>query len=289
MLDFTTQIDELSQASIDAACFEVMEKPLTVDGYGEIPKFKALFRGDTNQLLHVHNESYTVLSNETVINAQYDAIKKANISGDFDFNVTSLDDGRKLKVEVLFNDVVIEPEVGDYVKFRATAFNSYDGSWAYQSQTDGLRLWCKNGCTTPDTIARVWARHTAHLNVSNEADRVARGLDIFLNQKELWDQYRNTPINLEQAAQFFKTQVVATKSKVEDDTFNKKQATRLIDQLAIEVEQLGKNKWALYNCLTHWATHTHECKLPEGVTRDREQTIARAMRSNAWKLLDAAA
>jgi len=282
MLDFTTQIDELSQASIDAACFEVMEKPLTVDGYGEIPKFKALFRGDTNQLLHVHNESYTVLSNETVINAQYDAIKKANISGDFDFNVTSLDDGRKLKVEVLFNDIVTEPEVGDYVKFRATAFNSYDGSWAYQNQTDGLRLWCTNGCTSADTIARIWARHTTNLNISSTVNQIERGLNIFQNQKELWDNYRSTKINVEQAHQFFKTDVVPVKSKAEEFAFNKKQVNILIEQLSQEISGLGRNKWALYNCLTHWASHTDVHKIPEAVTRDREQIIARAINSRAW-------
>ena len=282
MLDFTTQIDELSQASIDAACFEVMEKPLTVDGYGEIPKFKALFRGDTNQLLHVHNESYTVLSNETVINAQYDAIKKANISGDFDFNVTSLDDGRKLKVEVLFNDIVTEPEVGDYVKFRATAFNSYDGSWAYQNQTDGLRLWCTNGCTSADTIARIWARHTTNLNISSTVNQIERGLNIFQNQKELWDNYRSTKINVEQAHQFFKTDVVPVKSKAEELAFNKKQVNILIEQLSQEMSGLGRNKWALYNCLTHWASHTDVHKIPEAVTRDREQIIARAINSRAW-------
>lgn len=282
MLDFTTQIDELSQASIDAACFEVMEKPLTVDGYGEIPKFKALFRGDTNQLLHVHNESYTVLSNETVINAQYDAIKKANISGDFDFKVTSLDDGRKLKVEVLFNDIVTEPEVGDYVKFRATAFNSYDGSWAYQNQTDGLRLWCTNGCTSADTIARIWARHTTNLNISSTVNQIERGLNIFQNQKELWDNYRSTKINVEQAHQFFKTDVVPVKSKAEEFAFNKKQVNILIEQLSQEMSGLGRNKWALYNCLTHWASHTDGHKIPEAVTRDREQIIARAINSRAW-------
>ena len=282
MLDFTAQIDELSRASIDDACFEVMEKPLKVDGYGEIPKFKALFRGDTNQLLHVHNESYTVLSNETVINAQYDAIKKANISGDFDFNVTSLDDGRKLKVEVLFNDIVTEPEVGDYVKFRATAFNSYDGSWAYQNQTDGLRLWCTNGCTSADTIARIWARHTTNLNISSTVNQIERGLHIFQNQKELWDNYRSTKINVEQAHQFFKTDVVPVKSKAEELAFNKKQVNILIEQLSQEMSGLGRNKWALYNCLTHWASHTGGHKIPEAVTRDREQIIARAINSRAW-------
>lgn len=287
MLDFVSNLKPEYQSAIEEACFEIEERPAYFEGYDGPTGSKGLFRKDNGKLLHVHNDSYTLLKNDDVINAQFDAIRKANISQDFDFNVTCLDEGRKLKVDVIFNDVIIEPEVGDYVKFRATAFNSYDGSWAYQSQTDGLRLWCTNGCTTPDTIARVWARHTAHLNVNNEADRVARGLDIFLNQKDLWNQYRNTPIDLEQAAHFFKTQVVAKKSKVEDDAFNKKQATRLIDQLAIEVQQLGKNKWALYNCLTHWATHTQDCKLPEGVTRDREQKIASAMRSNAWKLLDA--
>jgi len=287
MLDFTHAIKDEDKSAIDAACFGIEERPVTFEGFDGETGYKGLFRKDTGKLLKVHQNSYTLLTNESVINAQYDAIKKANVSQDFDFNVHCLDEGRKLKVEVLFNDVTIEPEVGDYVKFRATAFNSYDGSWAFQNQTDGFRLWCLNGCTSADTIARVWARHTTHLNVTGEAERIAKGLDIFMNQKELWDEYRKTPINLDQAAHFFKTEVVPTKSKVEEGTFNKKQATRVIEQLGAECEALGRNKWALYNCLTHWASHTQESKLPEGVTRDREQAIAKAMRSKAWHAIAA--
>ncbi len=31
-------------------------------------------------------------------------------------------------------------------------------------------------------------------------------------------------------------------------------------QLDNEFRDLGKNKWAVYNCMTHWATHTTQNK-----------------------------
>ena len=64
MLDFT-------QNAIDAACFEIEERPVTFEGFDGETGYKGLFRKDTGKLLKVHQNSYTVLSNESVINAQY--------------------------------------------------------------------------------------------------------------------------------------------------------------------------------------------------------------------------
>jgi hypothetical protein len=49
-----------------------------------------------------------------------------------------------------------------------------------------------------------------------------------------------------------------------------------------ERSQLGNNKWALYNCLTSWATHTDDAKSPENAKRQREASIIKAMKNKAW-------
>ena len=90
--------------------FEVEERPVLVEGLGRIEGKKALVRTDTNTLMGVHSENYRKISHDEIVNGQYEAIKEANISHDFDFKVHCVDGGRKLKVEVLFNDLVQEPE-----------------------------------------------------------------------------------------------------------------------------------------------------------------------------------
>jgi len=91
-----------------------------------------------------------------------------------------------------------------------------------------------------------------------------------------------TKITKTDAEKFFRNHVVFQKSKTSEEKWNQKQLENLMGQLSNEFNDLGKNKWALYNCLTHWASHTQGSKSPESVTRQREQTIAYAMNSRAW-------
>ena len=44
-----------------------------------------------------------------------------------------------------------------------------------------------------------------------------------------------------------------------------------------EPGHLGKNKWALYNTMTEWATHTDESRSPAVTRRLRENQVAKAV------------
>jgi hypothetical protein len=49
-----------------------------------------------------------------------------------------------------------------------------------------------------------------------------------------------------------------------------------------EKKQLGSNKWALYNALTAWATHTNESKSPANTQRLRENQLAKVFKHSSW-------
>jgi hypothetical protein len=261
--------------------FPVEEHPLLVNDK-VVEGWKALVNGNTGNPLFVHRNSYHVLKNDDVVNATYDAVKASNLSSDFDFKVTSLEDGRKLKVEVLFNDVVSEPSVGDYVKFRVTAFNSYDGAWSYTNQADGLRLFCLNGCTTTNMISRINARHTTNLSIEGTSKHIINGLQVFHDQRDVWQSYIKSPVSFQIAERFFKDKLVQVPTKTSEEKFNSKQLETLLGIYYNEQATLGANKWALYNAMTYWATHTGGTKSPHNLTRQREQAIAFAMNTKAW-------
>jgi len=262
--------------------FEVEERPVLVEGLGRIEGKKALVRTDTNTLMGVHSENYRKISHDEIVNGQYEAIKEANISHDFDFKVHCVDGGRKLKVEVLFNDLVQEPIRGDYVSFRATAFNSYDGAWAYQNQADGFRLECLNGMVSNALISKVWARHTSNLNIENAAKTIKNSLEIFHNQNEIWAGYTKSKVQRENVEKFFKARVVNMSQKSSDELFNKRQLNNLLGHYDEYQRGMGGNKWAVYNALTHWSTHTDAAKVPEVTTRYREKKVAEAMSSRMF-------
>ena len=156
--------------------FPVEMQPV-FDMYGnEINGQQCVMRTDTNQVLGVHGSRYKAVSHDDVVNSILDGVTQADLSNDYTVDVEVLEDGRKLRGQILFNDLTVEPAVGDYTKFKVDFFNSYDASWSFSQQASGLRLWCLNGCTTPDAVAKSRYKHTASINVEGSAKDMASAL-----------------------------------------------------------------------------------------------------------------
>jgi len=266
--------------------FPVEQQPVFDQLGNPIDGSQAVVRTDTNEVLGVHGSRYRVLSHDDVVNSVMDAVKESNLTTDYDMNVTVIEGGRKLRGEILFNNLVVEPEVGDYVKFRVSFFNSYDGSWSFSQAADGFRLWCLNGCTTPMGTARSNFKHTQSINVEGSAKKIVEGLDTFMNNRELWQQWMQTPVNDYMAEAFFKHTIARAPSKQQlQHKANEKQLEKLLGIWSDERKALGPNKWALYNAMTYWASHTQELRNPEVARRNREDSIAKAMKHNRWDQL----
>ena len=266
--------------------FPVESQPI-FDALGkQIEGQQNIVRTDTNQSLGVHGSRYKVVPHQDVMDSVIDGVKAANIAKDYEICVDVHENGRKLRGEILFNDLTIEPAVGDYIKFRVSFFNSYDASWPFSQQANGLRLWCLNGCTTADTVARSRYKHTASINVEGAAIKVVNGLHHFMERKEVWQQWMQTNVEQEQVENLFKKTVCKTFTRQQSVTkTNEKQLENLLRIWSEERSNLGNNKWALYNCLTYWASHTEESKSPEITRYNRETEIANAMKSKHWEEL----
>ncbi len=81
---------------------------------------------------------------------------------------------------------------------------------------------------------------------------------------------------------FFNKTVAKGLTRQSVDTVNNKQMENLLRIWDNEKNQLGGNQWALYNCLTYWATHTQDLRKPEIAKYNRELQIASAMKSKQW-------
>lgn len=259
----------------------------TVTGANEIEvpqsMARALVRTDTNQVLGVHTDKYKVLHHDDVVNSVMDSISSANLSSDYTVDVQVLDDGRKLKGQILFNDITIQPQKDDYIKFRIPFYNSYDGSWSFSVTCDGIRLWCLNGCTTPDTITKSVSKHTASASISSSTAKIKRGFELFLQSEDMYRSYKEINISGTLAGNVFrKLTKLPTVDIYNRNKFNEKQLTNLRSQWKYEKDELGSNAWALYNTLTHWATHTSDYKQPATTTRNRENQLANLFRNPEW-------
>ena len=269
--------------------FPVESQPVFDQLGNEINGSQAVVRTDTDEVLGVHGSRYRILSHDDVVNSTLDAVKEADLSDDYELKVKVIDGGRKLRGEILFNNITVEPAVGDIVQYRINFFNSYDASWSFSQAADGLRLWCLNGCTTPMGTARSNFKHTQSINIEGSAQKMVNGIDVFMNNKTLWQDWMNIKVSDEMAEMFFKKTLAKAPSRQRlVDKLNNKQLENLLSIWANEKRSLGSNKWALYNAMTYWSTHTSDLRNPEIARRNREDAIGKAMNHNQFTSLEGA-
>ncbi|RZD49907.1 MAG: hypothetical protein CXT67_09730 [Methanobacteriota archaeon] len=267
--------------------FPIKQVPVFYNGYDglqrEATTHRAIIREDTNQMLGLHSTRYKPITHDDVVNSMMDAVKESHISRDYDLKVDVYEDGRKMKGTIMFPDLVIEPEKNDYISFRVQFYNSYDGSWAFQQAADGLRLWCLNGCTTPDSVARTFAKHTTNVNVQGSGKKIMAGADTFINNRYLFQKFIDTPIDIDTAENFIERTLCHIPHKRGKSSTNQARFTELSNYNRKERRSLGPNVWALYNAMTYWGSHAGNSKSPATALLARNNVIAKSMKSDTWR------
>ena len=257
--------------------YPVEMQPIFSDTGKKIETHRAVVRTDTSEVLGVHGNSYKIITNDDVINSIMDSIKKTGLGTDYKFKAIVTDNGRKMRAEIIYPNEAFEPVVGDIHQFRINVYNSYDGSWAMQQVSDALRLRCLNGQMFPDVISKTWAKHTTNVSIDGSALKIVKGLNTFKNQKEIYQGYMKAKVDRTSVEAFLKMTLCSVKMKSDAKKYNEKRLESLLGLYDTEASNLGSNKWALYNSLTYWATHTGKLKSPENARRIRENEIAKAI------------
>lgn len=245
---------------------------------------RCIVRTDTNKVLGVHGSKYKAIKHDDVVNSVFEAVAASGISNDYDHKVNVFDNGAKMRGVIRFNDLVIEPSVGDIITFQLTFFNSYDGSWAFQQSAEGLRLDCLNGMVSQHSVAKTWQKHTANINVKASANKLQAALDGFFQTKESYISWKNTHVSDQMAEDFFKHKVCRINNNTSTFKWNEKRLDDLMVCWRNDSQALGHNKWALYNALTYWSSHTEDNKSPANTQRLREGIVSKAIAKGNWEI-----
>ena len=89
------------------------------------------------------------------------------------------------------------------------------------------------------------------------------------------------------AEQMFAEELCKLPSPTNKFKYNERQLDILETTMINEFNKLGPNMWALYNTLTHWASHPEHNRADDAITtRNRDEQIARCMQSKLWKVLE---
>jgi hypothetical protein len=251
-------------------------------------RYKAIVRTDTNEVLGVHSGKYNMVKHNDIVENIMEGVALADISKDYDHSIRVYENGSKLKGSFVFNDLVQkDPEVNDIIRFKVDYMNSYDGMWSIMINAYGERLWCLNGCTSPEAVTREKNKHTAGFNVQASADQIKMALEVFFNDRERWDAWRATKVNNDQVQKVFEKTLAKPTTPTLTNKVNWKQLTRLMDNYRQEVNVLGNSKWAAYNAATDWASHPDNVPNPHRVIVRRQDAVQKMLNNKLWETIDA--
>lgn len=190
-------------------------------------------------------------------------------------------DGARVRRDIVFPNLVIQPAVGDIMNFKMSIFASYDGSWAHQITFSALRLWCLNGCVTPRTMMRAYERHTRKISMEKHINRISESLELFHKDEQLFK--RMIERELAPAKTFELINAFASdRNRVVDE--------KLRDDLQLRYatyHSLGHSLYRAYNTFTDWSTHFEMKRggLDHNVRFAREQKVAAFLRTPLWTSL----
>ena len=265
----------------------------------EIPHERGVYRGKHGPHLHTASDKYMPISHVSNLMAIEDGLREAGMD-QFQSRVEAYEGGRKIRAEIVFPKHVITPKVGDALELRLDFRTSHDRTWSATNAWSYKRLICLNGMKRPDKLSVMRAKHTSGFNIDAFLKGVSAGVEMMATDEENFARLTKTPVSAAAAKHFF-GETLAKRPKEFKRIKGVKDAP-----YRIEREYMGRldtltdhhdreedaTLWGVYNTMTWWSTHAkskrnHGAGEHNSLIR-REEKVAQALRSDAWKELEAA-
>ena len=285
------------------ADFNVYTRPVFFqadEGLSRIPNKLALVRDDNEDSLGVVSNSYQIAQHP-------DAFKTVErIIADSELDLTGVErtinvshGGARAYAIYSLPAHTIESDRGDPSTLQISARNSFDGSWCFHVDVGAVRMICTNGQVFIEDFAMFKSKHTRGLNMGHAARKLSKAVEVYANEVERWKEWKHTDVSDNRAFHIFG--LVANCKAMHSDTikhpsdllqepeiYRNKTLVRLWDHYnANEKKALGSNLWAVYNAVTHWATHTPATKSTAqkniaAIKVKRQDTVRSVFKELAW-------
>ena len=193
-----------------------------------------------------------------------------------------------------------EITVGDEIELQLLVRNSIDGSMRFAIEYGALRLTCLNGMTSLGTIGKFKRKHTKYLNIHDAIEPLTNVIDVYHSSIETWKKWTGVFCTDAEAIKYIADAVATPEIKkhvnamIDTPRFNGDVEYLLWDRQFSRAYQLkdvwgeykkyrkdmGSTLWAVYNSLTHWATHYDAYKESsqsniEAIKNDRRTAISK--------------
>lgn len=277
--------------------FPVELRPLYVAEHGsqDVPVFhkvpaslrKAVIRTDTDEVLATVGGRYHLTPHVDLVGALNTALAEANLpTTNIEVRDHVYEAGAKIRREVIFKDLVIEPQVDDLVHFKIDLFNSYNEQWAFQHIASAERLWCLNGCTNSMYAFRSYQKHTRTISIESEATKLQHAVQMFEQDEVKFRNWTQTKFTADQFDSWIRKTIASAPRPSDPNNVNKAMLDQLLEGHKRETAKLGETLWGAYNTLTAWSTHVEPSRKTTKVhdlRRRREALVAKALNHRDWQ------
>ena len=250
---YNAVIDQLNDQD---ALFNVREEEIISASGVHIPNRKVLINESNNTPMGVVSSKYKTVTNQEIFHSFATAIEKSGINADgVKASVSFSNGGGKTMAKFTFPNEVIKVD-GDRseTQLQIVAVNSFNGSTRYMTKVGGFRIACLNGSILGTTVGSYSSAHTPSLDVASGAEKIIAMLQSFQTAKEYWGAMIKTNITDQEAmdviAEFFglrDDEPVAESKRV--------QVQKMVALYDGYAREMGRNAYALYNCLTDFISH----------------------------------
>jgi len=229
---------------------------------------RALVRTDTNESVAVVSDSYQVAQHPDA----FRTVERIIAGSDLDLTgiertIETSHDGAIAYADYRLPAHQIETSKGDFSTLGLLARNSFNGVWAFVVDIYSNRNICCNGQVFMEDFAMYKSKHTKGLNMAHAVRKLSKSLEVYENEVERWKDWKRTEVNSSIAFNIFSkaanckyfhvpgSETVATLLEQPEIRRNKTLIKLWNQYVTDERKALGSNLWAVYNTLTHWATH----------------------------------
>ena len=303
-----TALTAIRDGGYGSADFDIATAPLVYfadDDGTEFPSSKAaIYRTDTGRELGVHGHSYKAVAPKHMIDVTRNIIERSDLSiNGMQETIRTSHNGARTFVQYKLPEHTYTTSDGDNASLSLLAISSFDGTWPFMISAAAIQLACTNlQVFVGGEVSVFKAKHTQSLDIEQGGRIITKSLQMFHNERDLWQRWHGTDVAPQQAFRFF---AAALKCK---GALNLMEDTDSIplDPVAVMYsmprrnlnleyiwkqyihvysKRLGHNYWAVYNALTDWSTHGGVSRNSSAINiasiqNDRQQTVRDAVKSN---------
>ena len=255
-------------ANLDFAVRE--EKVYNQHGH-RLEGYKQLINETTNEFIHVHKDSYRVITHQDAWNATYQFMRNTFQMDNATYTFNGSSDGSILHANIKLEHYKV-PYRDTEIGLQVNMWNSYNGSRRFLIMCGFYLIICTNGLVSSIWDVRLGHQHkgSGEINLGTLSDYdVGDKFKTVSNYMENWGNCDISDNDLD-----YQTDILCLQPTMKDKSHvNQQHKTYILDEYNKNYsKKYGDNKFSAYQAMTHWSTHYPSDSI--NTRYDRERKVA---------------